>query len=96
MFQKINVYLIWNLLLKIMYSIKNKLVYTFKIEFYMKTISIKALLIPFCFALFLAFAACESTSEGSSKEPTEEADSLKKQKEAEDMEDLIIPIMKTL
>lgn len=84
------------MLLKTMYSLKNKLVYTFKIEFYMKNISIKALLIPFWFVLFLAFTACDSTSEGESKETTEETDSLKKQKEAEDMEDLIIPIMKTL
>lgn len=79
-----------------MYSIKNKFVYIFKIEFYMKTISIKALLIPFCFVLFFAFTSCDSPSDGASKETTEEADSLKKQKEAEDMEDLIIPIMKTL
>lgn len=62
----------------------------------MNFLSIKALLIPFCFLLFLTFTACDSISEEKSKETTEEADSLKKQKEAEEMEDLIIPIMKTL
>jgi hypothetical protein len=56
----------------------------------------KILLLPLSFVLVLAFSACDEALEGKSKETTEDTDSLKKQKETEDMENLIVPIMKTL
>lgn len=58
--------------------------------------NMKIVLLPLSFVVFLAFTSCDEALEGKSKDTTEETDSLKKQKETEDMENLVVPIMKTL